>query len=79
MEKLHRELSKLCEAIENNVVRKPIKMLALDKLGGYLRGKEKPSRVALDRLSLLAGFQDWESFRSALHGDADGETNYKGE
>jgi len=36
----------------------------------------KPDRHTLDRLSLLAGFQDWESFQRAIHGDADGETNY---
>ena len=78
MENLQRELAKLCEAIEKNVVKKPMRALALDKLGGYLRGMEKPSRETLDRLSLLAGFQSWESFRDALHGDADGSTNYRG-
>lgn len=77
MENLQRELAKLCEAIEKNVVKKPMRALALDKLGGYLRGMEKPSRETLDRLSLLAGFQSWESFRDALHGDADGATNYR--
>ena len=78
MENLQRELAKLCEAIEKNVVKKPMRALALDKLGGYLRGMEKPSRETLDRLSLMAGFQSWESFRDALHGDADGSTNYRG-
>lgn len=38
----------------------------------------KPNRKTLDRLSLLAGFQDWESFQEALHGDADAKTNYEG-
>jgi len=37
----------------------------------------KPNRKTLDRLSLLAGFQDWESFQDALHGDADAQTNYE--
>ena len=36
----------------------------------------KPNRKTLDRLSLLAGFQDWDSFQDAIHGDADGNTNY---
>ena len=36
----------------------------------------KPNRKTLDRLSLLAGFQDWDTFQEALHGDADGKTNY---
>ena len=39
----------------------------------------KPNRKTLDRLSLLVGFQDWESFQDALHGDADGSTNYEAE
>ena len=38
---------------------------------------KKPNRKTLDRLSLLAGFQDWESFQEALHGEDDGESNYE--
>jgi len=37
----------------------------------------KPDRKVLDRLSLLAGFQDWDSFQDALHGDASADENYK--
>ena len=37
---------------------------------------KKPNRQTLDRLSLLAGFQNWESFQEALHGEADAKTNY---
>ena len=37
---------------------------------------KKPNQKTLDRLSLLAGFQDWGSFQEALHGEADGKTNY---
>ena len=37
---------------------------------------KKPNRKTLDRLSLLAGFQDWDSFQEALHGEADGKVNY---
>ena len=29
----------------------------------------KPDKKVLDRLSLLAGFQDWKSFQDALHGE----------
>ena len=39
---------------------------------------KKPNRKTLDRLSLLAGFQDWDSFQDALHGDGKGETIYGG-
>ena len=38
---------------------------------------QKPNRKTLDRLSLLAGFQDWDSFQEALHGGGD-ETVYGG-
>ena len=37
----------------------------------------KPNPKTLDRLSMLAGFQDWQSFQDALHGNADGKTNFK--
>ena len=37
----------------------------------------KPDKKALDRLSLLVGFKDWESFQDALHGDASADKNYK--
>lgn len=77
MENIQRELVKLCEAIEKGMIKKPLKALALKKAGGYLHGLEKPKRETLDKLSLLAGFQNWESFRDALHGDADGTTNFK--
>lgn len=36
----------------------------------------KPDRKTLDRLSLLAGFQDWDSFQDALHGDVSADENY---
>lgn len=37
----------------------------------------KPNKKTLDRLSLLAGFQNWDSFQEAIHGEADAKTNYK--
>ena len=37
----------------------------------------KPDRKMLDRLSLLVGFQDWESFQDALHGETSADENYK--
>ena len=33
---------------------------------------KKPNRKTLDRLSLLAGFQDWESFKETVQGDLGG-------
>jgi hypothetical protein len=57
------------------------KHLALKKLMEAVEKEllHKPNRKTLDRLSLLVGFQDWESFQDALHGDADGSTNYEAE
>ena len=37
----------------------------------------KPDKKVLDRLSLLAGFQDWNSFQDALHGEVSADENYK--
>ena len=37
----------------------------------------KPDKKTLDHLSLLAGFQDWESLQDALHGDVSADENYK--
>ena len=38
---------------------------------------KKPDKKTLDRLSLFVGFQDWESFQEALHGEASADENYK--
>lgn len=76
MEKKHWELRKLFEAVEREVRRKPANASALKKITGYLQGLEKPKVETLDRLALFAGFQDWASFRDALYGDADAETNF---
>ena len=55
------------------------KRLALRKLLEAVEKEllRKPNRKTLDRLSLLAGFQDWDSFQEALHGDADATTNFE--
>ena len=61
-------LKKLFDTVEHKLERIP-------RL--YITGKEKPSRETLDRISLLVGFQDWESFKEALHGKTDGQENYE--
>lgn len=35
----------------------------------------KPNTKTLDRLSLLAGFQDWETFQDTLNGETSGGVN----
>ena len=77
MEKRHWELRKLREAIEREVNWKPAKPAALKKVLDYLHGIEKPKKETLDKLSLFVGFQDWDSFQKALHGEADASENYE--
>ena len=55
------------------------KHLALKKLLAAVEKEllSKPDRKTLDRLSMLAGFQSWDSFQDALHGDVSADENYK--
>ena len=61
----------------NNVMEK--KRIALRKLLEAVEKEilRKPDRKTLDHLSLLAGFQDWESFQKAIHGETSADDNYK--
>ncbi|MBR4238248.1 MAG: hypothetical protein IKQ03_02390 [Prevotella sp.] len=77
MEKKHWELRKLREAIEREMSWKPAKPVALEKVKSYLQGLEKPKKETLDHLSLFVGFQDWDSFLKALHGEASADENYE--
>lgn len=70
------ELHKLREAIEREVNWKPAKIPALQKVTSMLHGIEKPKKETLDRLSLFVGFQDWEGFQKAIHGETGAEENY---
>jgi hypothetical protein len=47
------------------------KRLALRKLLEAVEKEilRKPDKKTLDRLSLLAGFQSWDEFQHALHGE----------
>ena len=38
---------------------------------------KKPNKKTLDKLSLFVGYQDWESFQEAIHGEAGGLSNYE--
>lgn len=48
----------------------------LYKVWSYMSGKEKPTAETLDKLALFVGYQSWNDFREALHGEDDGELNY---
>ncbi|MGM9697729.1 MAG: hypothetical protein ACI3Y0_03700 [Prevotella sp.] len=73
MEKKHFELRKLKEAVVNEKRRHLLKPKALEKVLAYLQGREKPTQEWLDRISLFVGFQNWESFKDAVHGEDDGK------
>ena len=70
-------LKKLFDTVELEFGRIPQKVRALDKLALYINGTEKPKRETLDKISLLVGFQNWEAFKDALNGEADGQENFK--
>mgnify|MGYP003526509783 FL=1 len=42
---------------------------SIQKLWGYLKSAPKPKKKTLDRLSLFAGFQNWEELQQAFHGN----------
>lgn len=59
-----REFKKLSEFVAKHKVKLDAK--ALQKLKAIVTGKEKPTRETLDKLALLAGFQDWESLKKTF-------------
>lgn len=50
---------------------------ALHKVWGYVSGKEKPTKETLNKLALFVGYQSWDDFHEALHGENDGQLNYE--
>ena len=73
MEKKLFELRKLKKAVEKERGKRLLKLLALKKVLAHLQGKETPQKKTLDRISLFVGFQNWESFKGAVHGEDDGK------
>lgn len=53
------------------------KGLSLSRVWKILAGKGSLSAESKDRLALLAGFQSWDDFKDALHGNADAQINYE--
>ena len=62
--KMIREFKKLYEFASRHKVK--LEPKALRKLTDILTGKEKPTRETLDKLALLAGFQNWESLKKTF-------------
>lgn len=46
-----------------------LKVKSLSKLWKYLSSAEKPKKSTLDRLSLFAGFQDWNELQRTFKGE----------
>lgn len=59
-----REFKKLSEFVAKHKVKLDAKSLL--KLKAIVTGKEKPTGETLDKLALLAGFQDWESLKKTF-------------
>lgn len=76
MERKHWELSQLLKAVERKFNDEALKPAVLKKIAAHIKGTEKPKKETLDRIALLAGFQDWDSFKAAIYGDADGQLNF---
>ena len=70
-------LKKLFDTVERELERIPQNVHAMEKLTKYIKGTEKPKRETLDKISLLVGFQNWEDFKEALHGETDGQENFE--
>ena len=49
----------------------------LKQLWSHIKGTEKLSTDTLNKLALLAGFQNWSDLQKALHGESDAEINYE--
>lgn len=48
----------------------------LRKVWAYVSGKEKPTQETLNKLALFVGYQSWDDFHEALHGEDDGDLSY---
>lgn len=75
-----RNYAYLCTHKQNNT-RMERKRIELRKLLEAVEKEilKKPNKKVLDRLSLFAGYQDWEGFQKALHGQSGGFSNYDAE
>lgn len=49
---------------------------ALSKVWNYVSQKEKPSVATLDKIALFVGFQNWDDFKTVLHGEDKVDLHY---
>lgn len=67
------ELSALLKGLENGIV----KHVDARKLWRLLSSGRKPSAKTLDRLALLAGFQNWQEMRENMRGESDAAFSFE--
>ena len=72
---VRRELNELSSKFDKLNIN--LSMKSLRRIWDKSFTMERPSQKPLDRLALLAGFQSWTDLVKALHGDNDGDLNYK--
>ncbi len=79
MDRKHLALKQLLNSVDSKINKENINPKLLRKLWKYISEKEKPNKDVLDKISLLIGFQDWESFKETIYGDTDAQVNYEGD
>ena len=79
MGRKHLALKQLLNSVDSKINKENINPKLLRKLWKYISEKEKPNKDVLDKISLLIGFQDWESFKETIYGDTDAQVNYEGD
>ena len=81
MEREPKQLATDLESVSASLSKHQVNLSSssLKRLWEIVTGKRKLSREAMDRLALFAGFQDWQDFSDALHGNVDASVNYEDE
>ena len=72
-------LRQLLTVVEDKISRDKLNPKSFKKFWRAVSTLEKPKEGILDRLSLFAGFQDWDSFKETLYGDTDAQVNWEGD
>jgi hypothetical protein len=72
-------LRQLLTVVEGKINKDKSNTKSFKKFWRAVSTLEKPKEGTLDKLSLFAGFQDWDSFKETLYGDTDAQVNWEGD
>lgn len=72
---MKRELETLLRGLESGIVRH----VDARRLWQLVTHGRRPSDKTLDRLALLAGFQNWKDLREAMRGESDAAFSFEEE